>query len=362
MESMRKNGVIIVPFMTGMGGTEKVIQNLFKALNSRPNLPFSLTVFSIGGSDNYDWSVNIPIKVIKVGKKRWLRTLAYAVVLPFIVYNYLRKNNPDFVISTNPMIWFLAKLSLRILRKKAKVIAWYHYSLKQKPIKNIFLMSADHYLAISSGIVDQLVKLGVSENQISLIYNPIPTSTYVVDRPQKKIKFIYIGRIMLDGQKNIKELLYGLKNVKGSWQLDLYGDSTQSLPVKQLADKLDLSSKLIWHEFVEDPWSHMENATALVLTSKYEGLPMVLCEAISHGVFIVSSDVETGPSDIVDVTNGLLFNSGDVDQLSNILQEIVDGRVLPSQQSIKNSAKKFEIETYTTNFCEAVNKVLKSEE
>lgn len=358
MSEQKKHGLLVVPFMSGKGGTERVIQNLFESLQNDQSRNFDLTVLSVGGSDNYDWSKKIPITIKHVGATRKMRTLAYLTVLPFIIFHFIRQRQFDFIISTNPIMWYLAKLSCRFLHRKTKVISWYHYSLKQKPIKSIFLKGADHYLAISSGIVDQLVSYGIRRDKISLIYNPIPDSDRIVKRPVEACKFVYIGRIMLDGQKNLRELLLALKNMQGNWTLELYGDTQEAGPVKTFARQLKIEQKLIWHGFVEDPWKKINDGTALILTSKYEGLPMVLCEAVAHGLFVVSSNIDTGPADIINSNNGLLYASGNTDQLTQILQWLVDSPQLPDHKVIKQTSQKFQIETYRDNFSNAINKAL----
>lgn len=359
MTDAQKKGVILVPFMSGKGGTERVVQNLFVAMQAASPRTLQMSVLSIGGSDDYEWAKNLPIQIVKVGKSRKARTLAYMTVLPFIIFSYVRKHELDFVVSTNPIMWYLTKVSCRLLRKRTKVIAWYHYSLEQKPVKKLFLKNADHYLAISSGIVQQLIKNGISEKNISLIYNPVQTSERIVERPDSVITFVYIGRIMLDGQKNLRELLKALEHVSGNWKLELYGDLQQAEPVKKFAQSLKISNRLVWHGFVADPWSEITEATSLLLTSKYEGLPMVLCEGIMHGLYLVSADIDTGPADIIEPENGVLYESGNVDELGRILQRIVDGQVLPDSTVIKRTAKKFEIETYRQNFYDAVERSFK---
>ena len=115
----------------------------------------------------------------------------------------------------------------------------------------------------------------------------------------------------------------------------------------------------MWYGFVDNPWKAVDNATALVLTSKYEGLPMVLCEAISHGVYVVSANTSTGPEDIVTPDNGKLYSLGNHEKLSTILQSIVNGTHLPDQSVIQNTAQKFSPDAYIARFNNAIMKIIK---
>lgn len=353
-----KKGIIFVPFMTGKGGTETVIHNLFRAFTNDDD--FSLKVFSIGGSDDYGWTQGVNIKTQTISSHRIIRTLYYATFLPIKIYHTLLKENPDFVISTNPVMWYFAKKSLLFMKKDTPVIAWYHYSLKQKPIKQFLLKSADFFLAISTGIKKQLIDLGIDNQNIFLVYNPIDSNHIIIPRPTDIPHFIYLGRVDLDGQKNVRELIDGLSDVRGMWLLDIYGDDKNADSVKKYIIEKNIEKHINWKGFVSNPWDSIANATCLLLTSKYEGLPMVLCEAISHGIFCISSDIETGPSDIINNYNGKLYPSGDIKQLTSILQNIVDEpQKLPKQSTIISTSNKFSLLNYHKYFHQALDLITK---
>lgn len=354
-----KKGILVVPFMTGYGGTETVISNLFKARKaSQQN--FKLKVYSIGGSINYGWTKDVDIDVKWINKKRKVRDLYALTIMPFNLFSYIKREHPAFIISTNPVIWYLSKECLRLLHRNTPVIAWYHYSIAQKPIKRLFLNAADYYLAISSGIRRQLISKGIPDDHIFLVLNPITTDGHLIKRPNN-IHFVYMGRLMLDGQKNLRELINALALLKGRWVLDLYGNETQAREVKAYANAKGIANNIIWHGFVNNPWEKLDQATALLLTSKYEGLPMVLCEAISHGVYCVSANVSTGPEDIINSKNGDLYSPGDEEKLAEILQDIVNGKKLPTQHNIQETATKFLPDEYLKRFNEAITIILNRE-
>ena len=68
-----QKGILIVPFMTGYGGTETVIKNLFRSHQKHPN--YELKVYSIGGSVDYEWAKNINIDIKWISKNRKIRDL-----------------------------------------------------------------------------------------------------------------------------------------------------------------------------------------------------------------------------------------------------------------------------------------------
>lgn len=354
-----KKGLLFVPFMTGMGGKETVIHNLFTAINHQQKLNYSLKVFSIGGSFDYSWSKEVPISVTEISKKRIWRTAYYASVLPFKMYQIIKDEHPDFIISVNPVMWTIASYIVKLLKYKTSIISWYHYSLSHKPINKFLLKSADYYLAISTGIKKELIKRGINSKKIFLVLNPIISDQQLIPQSKGQKHFIYLGRLMLDGQKNLRELLTSLGKVNGNWILDIFGDPTNKQEVMDFAKKMKIENKIVLHGFVSNPWKYISNATALILTSKYEGLPMVLCEAISHGVYVISANMPTGPDDIVNKQNGQLYSPGDNEALSKILQNIVDNKLhIPEPRLIQTTAKKFSPDAYLVRFSDAINEIV----
>ena len=69
--------------------------------------------------------------------------------------------------------------------------------------------------------------------------------------------------------------------------------------------------------FKKNPYPYIKLSDALILSSKYEGLPNVLLEALTLGKPIISSDCPTGPKEILlNGKGGLLYNVGDYNSLS----------------------------------------------
>lgn len=354
---MKKKVLIVVPYMTGYGGTETVIQNLFSEYNKEKPKDYHFKLISIGGYEHDNWIKDINDKVIvnMLGNKL-IRTLKYMFILPFIIPQILLKERPSYFISTNPIMWSIAFFTKKIFKINTEIISWYHYSLRDKPLKKIYLKSADTYFAISSGIAKQLLSYGIPTKRIKIIFNPINRKDKVVKRSkiEDPVRLIYVGRIMLDGQKNIRQLLDALAEVKGNWQLDLYGAGKIN-EIKEYANNKGILSKLNVIGFKDKLWDSLEKVDALVLTSKYEGLPMVLNEAISVGIPVISSNCETGPDDIVNHNNGMLYELNNNDDLVKKLDRIVSHKVnFDDTKKIKTSINKFYSDNYFRNFLDGL--------
>jgi UDP-D-galactose:(glucosyl)LPS alpha-1,6-D-galactosyltransferase len=91
-----------------------------------------------------------------------------------------------------------------------------------------------------------------------------------------------------------------------------------------LAIALNISDRVIWHGWLDNPWDEIHEATALVLTSDYEGLPMVIGEAMTRGVPVISTDCPTGPADYIEQgVNGWLIPTGDQSMLLEALRQVI---------------------------------------
>ncbi|WP_167755955.1 glycosyltransferase, partial [Proteus mirabilis] len=190
---------------------------------------------------------------------------------------------------------------------------------------------------------------------IYTIYNPIIKKEEIIPRSED-INFLYMGRIQFAGQKNIQELFNALSKTIGKYQLHIVGSGSDHdiTKLKSLAKILNIEEKIIWHGWQKLPWvyikNNIKNVTSLVLTSNYEGFPMVLCEALSYGIYSISSNCKTGPEDIImNKVNGQLYQQNNIDELANILQSLINKNILPENKEIKNSINSFYDEIYIKN-------------
>jgi len=349
-----KKVIFVLWHVSGKGGTETVVRTVVREMlknhsHLRPQ------VYVLGGTEDTKWLENIHF-----GSSPYIRNKLFRVIPYFIwLMRYIRKENPDIVIGLSPMICLFLNTIRKITRKKYSIFSWIHFSLKANQMKKEWLKNADYHLAISSGVRRQLVELGIPNAKIFTIYNPVKRINTTIYRPEKIKVFVYVGRITFDGQKRISDMFTALSLVSGPWHLDIVGDGDDVDQCKKYAEQLNISQKISWNGWKQDPWSVINRATALLLTSSYEGFPMVLTEAISRGVYCVSSDCEVGPSDIIkkDI-NGELYEVGNSEALKQILQEIVDGKYLPDQDQMKASLEPFYLEHYYESFIKAIENII----
>lgn len=172
------------------------------------------------------------------------------------------------------------------------------------------------------------------------------------------IKIMWCSR-MIDWKhpELVIQLAQRLKNSNYNFQIDMYGDGDKLEPIKKLASQLGVSHLVSFNGAVPNDQitREMQNHHIFLFTSdRFEGWGAVLNEAMSNGCTVVASNkIGAAPYLIEDKFNGRLFDSEDIDSLTDVVESLLTN---PSECSIysrrayenmrclwspKNAAKQF---------------------
>jgi glycosyltransferase involved in cell wall biosynthesis len=109
------------------------------------------------------------------------------------------------------------------------------------------------------------------------------------------------------------------------WRLRLCGRGRDAQRLRELIAEHDLQEHVTLAPPAEDLPGEMERASIYVLSSRYEGFPLVLLEAMGKGMAVVAFDCPTGPADIIrDGRNGLLVPHMDGDALGDAMLRMIE--------------------------------------
>lgn len=343
----------VCPELSGNGGTETVLVKALNHLSENNQIKLYLTSIP----ENRVWlgqmNPNIIIKEIKRNTK--------FDKMVMLLKTFSSAKNDEYFIVLGATIIKLAAFVRKVFLKKWPIISWIHYSLINQDMfdpKNIKL--ADQHWAISTPIKHQLMDLGIPENKIHLILNPVSkyNGSLNVSDDSSMLRLVYVGKVMLHGQKNLIELFDGVSKYSQRIHVDLFGADTSDGEVFSYIKKLKITDKCTFHGWLKNPWEKIVNEihpNALVLTSKYEGLPMVMIEAMERGIPCLVADFSGYEDVLIEKVNGFVYKSGNTSDLADKIYLLKEK--IFSANLVHESVKKFEDPKYFERLDQAVSKV-----
>lgn len=148
-----------------------------------------------------------------------------------------------------------------------------------------------------------------------------------IEADMSAARVIAVGR--LDYQKGFDRLIevwkaVSMSGVASGWRLDIFGQGEWKEKLQEMIDGYGLADTVSINTPVKDIAKEYARSSVLVMTSHYEGLPMVMLEAMSAGIPVVSFDCRCGPRDLIkDGENGFLIKDGDTGAMAAALERMI---------------------------------------
>lgn len=254
----------------------------------------------------------------------------------------------DVILAVNENSALFLAIVLGFITRKP-VIAWFHIHWSQqhrnnpwwhKPIMRLLLPNTAKVIAVSGGVAnDLLVEIPrLKENKVVVLPLPthfdniralanIPLSVNYLQTIPKQKTILAIGR--LTPQKGFDLLLKALASEAlrdRSWRLILVGSGPCKAALQGLSNTLGIDRSIVWCDFTDNPYPFYKIADLFVLPSRYEGLGIVLLEALCCGVPVIATDCPSGPAEILRGGQfGKLVPPEDVEALARGISDMLDG-------------------------------------
>lgn len=320
------------------GGVENVIKMMIDTLES-PQIHFRIVQLVWEG---YRW-VDADVEFHPLLTGRAGHTLQ-EFIEQYYCFVQAQTTKPDIILATGwPYLCMVAKEVIQALGMTAKVVSWLHCGAERYEqagyggLKQ--LEYADVHFAISEKIKKQ-IQDAIPNSIVYRIYNPVelPEDFSVSDLSLSN-HLLYVGR--LSKEKNVGLILKALAQAE-NWKLSVVGAGEEEEHLKQQAAELEIADKINWMGWQEEPWDCAESVDAVVLSSFYEGFPVIAIEAMGRGIPVISSRVDGITELIESGQNGYIYEQGDVSGLLSILLRIQEqGYVVPDVNVCRSSAMPF---------------------
>lgn len=328
------------------GGAERVVANLSNAFveNGCEVLVYSLNRSFVDLPYDYDKRVKFKgcLKGIGFPKpKRFLgkvwREIKRIVMFPIIYYcntdverqfkKGLKEFKPDFVIcnthSNQLNKIFLNKIGAKGIKIVHNCFEFYDkYKIDLSAFANVVLLT-------SQQISD--FKSKYPHTHFYVIPNFIPQiPKQTINYSQKNV--LSVGRLC--EQKGYSRLIdiwaiIQKDSVFKEWKLSIVGEGNLRLQIEKKIKDLQLEKSILLKPFTKEVEKEYLQASVYVMTSLYEGFPMVLIEAESYGLPCLAFDIKTGPSSIIENDkSGFLIKDDDIEDYVKKLKSLMQNQEL----------------------------------
>ncbi|GHT65757.1 glycosyl transferase [Bacteroidia bacterium] len=166
----------------------------------------------------------------------------------------------------------------------------------------------------------------IEHPNVIVIPNPSPFVAHRSSTTKNK-KAIAVGRLVYD--KGFDLLVEAWKKVlekHPEWELSIFGNGAQKETLSGLIEESGLERVVKLSGVVENIHEHYPDYSILIFpTRATDALPMVIIEAMSYGLPVVAFNISCGPKELIkDGKNGFLVDSGDVDGLTEKINELIE--------------------------------------
>ncbi|MCG2461903.1 glycosyltransferase family 4 protein [Flavobacteriaceae bacterium F89] len=305
------------------GGAERVMVLLANEFAQKNN-----TVSIITFNEGLAYELNQKVNHIQLhGGKLKNHTLRSFVNL--FKYYWKKPRRPEVAIAMMPKMNFISIIVCRILR--VKIIACEHNNHLRKTEKfERFIWGFSYRFADQLNVLTKFDKPFFEDKGAKVTIMPNPCSFTLLDseNPHKTNTILAVGslnRIHHKGFDNLIKLIEPVLVEFPDWQLKIVGGGDEGEEVlRQLVEKFEIKSQVIFTGFQNNVAEIMQQSKIFILSSRWEGLPMVLLEAMSQGMACIAYDCKTGPSDIIkNFENGLLIEDQNMEAMQNGLKALI---------------------------------------
>ncbi len=300
------------------GGAERVMAGLSSRLQAKGHA-VTLITLDDGRCDRHEVDPRVsrrPLAVMRHSRSK-LAAIANNFRRIHAVRKAIRDSQPDVVLSFCDATNVLTLLATQGLGfpvvvsersdPETQLLAW-----PWSRLRPMLYRRADDVIVLTQTAADAVAAWCKNPPTIipSAVDQPPPIHCQKLDYSEDKV-LLAIGR--LEREKGLDRLIEAFAKVASrypTWRVRIAGEGSCRKQLEQQASELDLSNRIGFDGWIRPIWPAFANADLFVLSSRYEGFPSALLEAMAAGVAVISVDCESGPRAIIrNDVDGLLVEN-----------------------------------------------------
>ena len=348
------------------GGAERAMLTLATAFAERG---VGIDLVLVKAEGEYLKMVPASVRVVDLDSRRTL-----TAVPRFL--RYVRRERPVAMLSTlaaSDVAALIAKLiygrRLRVVTRQSSMFASQltltRFKVRQTMrLVRLLLPKADGIVAVSEGVAADLrAQMPRAASKVTTIYNPVvaPGLSKQTAVPVEHSWFsdggapVILAAGRLVKEKDYPTLLRAFAEVARSRpaRLVILGQGVERESLLELAERLGVSDRFDLPGFDVNPFRYMSRASVFVLSSRYEGFPNVLAQAMACGAPVVSTDCRSGPSEMLEGGRwGRLVPVGDWRAMARAIEETLDDP-MPAEE-LKARASVYSVEASVERYLEVL--------
>jgi len=335
--------LMILPYLKA-GGTERQASYISNYLSKKAH---QVDIISIENESSFEYLFNNSITYLNSKNSPF-----YLFKNIFLIINKIKSLKTDVIISRAWNSNFISIIVSIITRKPVVVFLSGSIDLSsssyiKRLIQSFLINKAAKIISVSEMSKKNCMKwLNVPEEKIKVIYNGVDADSLnqlanePVDIPdalnQDSFKIVFVGRLI--HRKGLDVLLNAIAKMNGNRNnitLSIIGSGPEQEKYQQQAGTLNIHNKVFFLGEKSNPFPYIKYGDLFVMPSRSEGFPNVLLEAMALKKPVIASDCESGPSEILNDKNGILFPVGDSALLKQAIENFIDYPILKKEYAEK---------------------------
>ncbi|MGB8816019.1 MAG: glycosyltransferase [Minisyncoccia bacterium] len=268
----------------------------------------------------------------------------------FEIFKIIKKNNPDILHLNSSKMGIMGSFAGRIcnifFKRKIKIVFTVHgwaFNEDRGQISKIILkiaywkaiLMSHKTTCVSYATKRQVENWPFIKNKLEVIHNGISSLDFLdktsarifLDSQKKYTNKIWLGTASeLHPIKRQEDVVRALADIKQDFIFFIIGDGKRKDYLQKLINSLGMQDKVILYGYLEDASKYLKAFDIFILTSKSEAMPYAILEAGKAESSVIASSVGGIPEVIENGENGILVKTGNIKEISNAINYLIENR------------------------------------